>query len=139
MSKRSVADETRINLYVKSLKTVAWRIKYNGDWYELRLRHNSLDPLFEDQDGALFGLPDVQINFCVFKTGSLEIPDWARQVLKEFFGKMQGNYPDPKDLYSEGFVTYDGGFVQYLLAKGGFAVFSSDGKKQKKWEDGEVF
>ena len=127
-----------VDQFIANLKKVAWRIKFNDKWYELRLKNNSLDQLYKDTKGELFGLPNVQVNFCVFNAGTDELAEWAKPILKDFFARMP-EYQDPSDLFFGGFITYDGGFVQHLLDRGGFAVFSPDGQKQRPWQEGTIF
>lgn len=128
----------KIEEFLQSLNLVIWRIKYHNNWYELRISNRYSDTLFLDKKGELFGIPNSQINFFVFKSGKQEVAEWIKPFMKEFFEPIK-EYISPSELYRQGFMTYDAGFVQYLLTKRGIVITDADGVKEKKWTPEMIF
>ena len=126
--------------FLKSLKTVAWRIKKDNQWYELRVANSELDWPFIDKEGELFGLKNSKINFFIFKAGTNEPADWAPEYLYDnLAGSVSQEDPACKawtDPVSTTMATF---FVHYLLDRGGFVIFNEAGEKVKPWPKDVVF
>ena len=126
--------------FLKSLKTVAWRIKKDNQWYELRVANSELDWPFIDKEGELFGLKNSKINFFIFKAGTDEPADWAPEYLYDnLAGSVSQEDPACKAWTDPVSTTMAHYFVHYLLDQGGFVIYDEYGEKEKPWPKDVVF
>ena len=125
--------------FLKSLEKVSYRVKKNGDWYEIRVRKSDYDKPFVDKDGVLFGVKNAKINFYVFDTRTNAVAEWAPNLLNENYTEYNlAELPDDAvEVTWE--VSYARGFVEFLLNKGGFAVFCANGNKVKKFDPNAIY
>ena len=125
--------------FLKSLAAVSYRIKRNNRWYEIRVREGNYDEPFVDKDGELFGVKNAKINFYVFNSGADIVADWAPALLNEIY--TRSNWAElPEDKVEVSWeVSYARGFVEFLLNKGGFAVFYANGNKVKKFDPNAIY
>lgn len=127
--------------FLKSLKTVAWRIKKDNQWYELRVANSELDWPFIDKEGELFGLKNSKINFFIFKAGTDEPADWAPEYLYNNLARDTISQKDPEcTVWTQPVsATMAHYFVHYLLDQGGFVIYDEYGEKEKPWPKGVIF
>lgn len=126
--------------FLKSLKTVVWRIKKDNQWYELRIANSEFDWPFIDKEGELFGLKNSKINFFIFKAGTNEPADWAPEYLYNMLaGSVSQKDPECAVWTQPVSATMADYFVHYLLDQGGFVIYDEDGEKEKPWPKDVVF
>lgn len=117
--------------FLKILKTTLARVKYNNNWYEIRVAKGYFDKPFVDTNGSLFGVKNAKINFYVFKAGSEEIAEWAPSLLKDLYELQDwAKLPDEEtDVSFE--LSYVESFIDYLFDQKGFLIFNRGGEKIK--------
>ncbi len=125
--------------FLKSLVTVWGRIKKNNKWYEIRVRNGDYDEPFVDKDGELFGVRNAKVNFYIFNAGTNVVADWAPALLNEIYTGSNWAEKPEDELEVSWEVSYARGFVEFLLNKGGFAVFYANGNKVKKFDPNAIY
>lgn len=125
--------------FLNSLVKVMYRIKYNDQWYELRVAESIIDKPFVDRDGKLFGVKNAKINFYVFKEGTTEIADWVPSVLKEIYTRYNYAKLSEDDVEICFGVSYSLDFVHNILAYDEISVYNQNGEEIEEWSPDMIF
>ena len=125
--------------FLNSLVKVMYRIKYNDQWYELRVAESIIDKPFVDRDGKLFGVKNAKINFYVFKEGTTEIADWVPSVLKEIYTRYNYAKLSEVDVEICFGVSYSLDFVHNILAYDEISVYNQNGEEIEEWSPDMIF
>ena len=125
--------------FLNSLVKVMYRIKYNDQWYELRVAESIIDKPFVDRDGKLFGVKNAKINFYVFKEGTTEIADWVPSVLKEIYTRYNYAKLSEDDVEICFGVSYSLDFVHNILAYDEISVYNLNGEEIEEWSPDMIF
>ena len=132
-------DELTVDKFLSSLSIIIWRIKWNNQWYELRVANDICDKPFVDKEGVLFGVKNAKINYYVFKADTNEVADWLPSILKDIYTECK-YYELPDDEVNVSWhCPYALDFIQNLLNKKGFLIFTRYGVKEKKWDPDTIF